>query len=78
MNRIVLESKVGDDGMLQLAVPVGTADAGQDVLITVDPMVPKSTTQEEWKRFIDSTAGAWKGDFERPEQGEYEVRDELS
>jgi hypothetical protein len=77
MTRIVVKSKVGADGVLQLNVPVGPEEANREVQVTIEPAPPKPTTQEDWQAFIRATAGAWQGDFERPPQGEYEKRDEL-
>ena len=78
MNRIVLKSKVGADGVLRVSVPVGAEDANREVQVTIEPApTRRPMTQEEWQEFILSTAGTWEGDFERPEQGEYEQRDEL-
>ena len=43
----------------------------------------RATKPEDWKQFIASTAstastaGVWQGDLVRPEQGEYEQREEL-
>jgi hypothetical protein len=74
---MVVKSKVGPDGVLQLNVPVGPADANREVQVTIEPASPTHTTQEEWREFIRTTAGAWQGGFERPPQGEYEKRDEL-
>lgn len=37
MNRIVVQSRVGGDGILHLDVPVGAGEAGQEVQITVEP-----------------------------------------
>jgi len=76
MTRMVIQSKVGADGVLHLDVPVGTGAADQDVQITIEPL-KKPMTQEEWRQWVLSMAGTWQGDFERPEQGEYEQRDEL-
>lgn len=80
MNRIIVKSRIGVDGVLQLSVPIGVAEANQEVQITIDAatrMTPPSPTPEEWQAFLRSTAGAWQGDLERPAQGEYEQRDEL-
>ena len=76
MKRMVLHSRVGSDGVLHVTVPIGKEDADREVRVTIDP-VPPPMTPEEWQQFILSTAGAWQGDLERPEQGEYDVRDEL-
>jgi hypothetical protein len=78
MNRIVIKSRVGSDGILQLALPVGPADANREVQITVEPIAPPALSPDEWRRGILETAGKWQGEFERPEQGEYEQREPLS
>ncbi len=78
MNRIVIHSRVGADGVLQLIVPIGAADADREVEVSIEAAGPKQQTnaeQEEWRRFVLATAGAWQGDLERPGQGEYEQRD---
>jgi hypothetical protein len=78
MNRIVVKSRVGGDGILQLTLPLGIADADQEVLITVEPVGPPAPSPDEWRRRILETAGMWQGEFERPEQGEYEQREPLA
>ncbi len=35
----------------------------------------KNMGRDEWARFVDESAGAWRGDLERTDQGELEVRD---
>lgn len=79
MTTRVIRSKVGADGVLHLDLPLGIQEASQEVDVIVQSVRPtKLLTQEEWKAFIDRTAGTWQGEFERPEQGEYEVREPLS
>jgi hypothetical protein len=75
MSRVVVHSQVGSDGVLQLTVPLGTTEAGQDVRVTIES-VAKPVTQDEWRRRVMKLAGSWRGDLERPEQGEYEQRDQ--
>ena len=77
MNRMSVKSRVGTDGVLQVNIPIGAAEAGRDVQITIEPDNAPSKTQQEYWDFLDSTAGAWQGDFERPDQGQFEVRDPL-
>jgi hypothetical protein len=80
MNRIVLHSRVGADGVLHLSVPIGKAAADREVEVTIEAPEPKQLSNSErgeWRQFVLETAGAWQGDLERPEQGEYEQRDEL-
>ncbi len=76
MNRVVVRSRVGSDSVLHLAVPLGPADADTEVVVTVEPATA-TMSQEEWREAILATAGKWQGDWERPEQGEYEERDPM-
>ncbi len=79
MNRIVMKSKVSSDGVLHLNVPVGLSEADQEVCVTVDPVIPaEAMSSGEWQAWVTSMAGSWQGDFERPDQGEFEVREPLS
>jgi len=57
MNRIVVKSRVGSNGILQLAVPVGPTGANQDVQITVEPVGPPVLSTEEWRKCVLETAG---------------------
>lgn len=82
MTHIEVRTRIGPDGILTLSVPVGMSEANREVKVSVEPadVTVKRTekmTPEDWARFVDQTAGAWKGDLERPEQGEFEVRDQL-
>jgi hypothetical protein len=79
MDPIVVHSRIGADGVLQITVPIGPADAGREVDVTIKPAEPehrKNSKQQEWRQFILETAGTWQRDLERPEQGEYERREE--
>jgi hypothetical protein len=78
MNRIVVKSRVGSNGVLELTLPVGTADANQEVQVTVEPIRESSLSHDQWRQGILETAGKWQGDFVRPEQGEYEHREPLA
>jgi hypothetical protein len=79
MNRITVKSKVGGDGVLHLTLPVGPLDANKEVQVTVEPINGKHLmAPREWQAWVESMAGSWQGDFERPPQGEYEQRDPLS
>ena len=70
MQRIVVQSRVGANGVLHLTLPVGSADADREVQITVEPVSPPALSPDEWQRRILETAGKWQGEFERPEQGD--------
>ena len=76
---IVMNSKVGKDGVLHLSVSLGPGDADRDVRVIVEPLaIEGAMTPEEWRARVQSLAGSWRGEFERPPQGEYEDRDPLS
>ncbi len=80
MNRMVLHSRVGSDGVLHITVPIGEEDADREVQVTIDPgrVGPPSMTQEEWRDFVLGTAGSITDpSFARHEQGEYERREEM-
>ena len=78
MTRIIMKSKIGTDGVLRLAVPVGKREANQEVQLTIEPLMARPAESDaDYTEFLRTTAGAWQGDFERPEQGEFEVRDPL-
>jgi hypothetical protein len=75
MHRIILHSRVGADGILQITVPVGPADADRYVTVTIEPVGSPPMTQDAWRNFILTTAGSVSDpSFVRHEQGEYERR----
>jgi hypothetical protein len=76
MNRVMIKSKTGADGVLHLDVPLGSAEADKEVQITIESL-PVEMTHAEWFEFIERTAGTWQGPFERAEQLPYEKREEL-
>jgi desulfoferrodoxin (superoxide reductase-like protein) len=76
MNRTILKSRVDADGVLRVNLPLGTEEADQEVQVTVEPVpAKKPMTQEEYAAWVESMAGTWQGEFERPEQGEIHERD---
>jgi hypothetical protein len=78
MDRMVVKTRIGADGVLHVTVPVGAADANREVQVTVDPVGPSAMTQAEWRQFILGAAGSITDpSFVRHEQGEYERREEL-
>jgi hypothetical protein len=82
MTRIELITRIGPDGILTLSVPAGMNEANREVKVIVEPadVAAGQTVKmspEEWARFVDETAGAWKGNIERPEYGLFEQRDQL-
>jgi hypothetical protein len=73
MKPMTLKTRVGPDGVLH--VPLGDSEANREVHVTIEPANPPALkSQQDYLDFLQTTAGAWRGDFERPEQGDYEVR----
>jgi hypothetical protein len=78
MNRMVVHSRVGADGILNIALPIGKADADREVQVTIDPVDSSPMTQEAWQTLVLASAGSITDpSFVRHEQGEYECREEL-
>jgi hypothetical protein len=76
MTRMTLSARVGADGVLHL--PLGEAEANREVRVTIEPASsPSLQPSQDYLAFLNATAGAWQGDFERPEQGSYETRDAM-
>jgi hypothetical protein len=74
---MILNSRVGSDGVLHLAIPVGEADADRNVRVTIEPtdLPDDKQSYPEWLRTI---AGKWQGEFARPPNGQLEEREPLS
>ena len=77
-----LTAKVGADGVLSLAIPLGQKGANKIVHLivkTVEEVTARpAMSQEEWTRFVQSMAGRINDPtFDRQPQGEYEQREEL-
>jgi hypothetical protein len=72
MKAIQLESRVGDDGVLSLQVPLGPAEARSRVIVTISPFLRQSQSVDQensdWKEFISRTYGSCDGlGLEEPE-----------
>jgi hypothetical protein len=64
MDALHFHSRVGGDGVLDVHIDLGAAEAERDVLITVKPVRNGSageTTRLEWNEFIDKTYGSCAG-----------------
>lgn len=70
MTRMVLKSRVGADGVLQLSIPVGPGEANREVQVTVESG-PTAMSSEEWRQWVEKMAGCITDPtFCRHEQGE--------
>ena len=82
MKSVTFRSHVGADGMLNLQVPVGIANAELEVMVIVQPLVQPEVETPAYTGwlpgFFEEVIGSWAGEpLVRPDQGEYEVRENL-
>jgi hypothetical protein len=77
MTTVVVRSRVGADGVLRVAVPVGAAEADREVQLTIEPVPQSVDDRAAYVAWLRSMAGRWKGEFERMPQGDFEVRETL-
>ncbi|NJL69298.1 MAG: hypothetical protein HC849_23665 [Oscillatoriales cyanobacterium RU_3_3] len=83
MQTIKVRSRVDSDGMLHLQIPGGIKDTDLEVVVVFQPVAPatQAKTPEElgWSPgFFETVIGSWEGEpLVRPEQLEYEIREEL-
>ncbi|MFB2878198.1 hypothetical protein [Floridanema aerugineum] len=82
-HKILVNSHVGSDGILQLQVPTEYKDTDLKVTITIQSVNPaEKKTPEELgyaPDFFAEVVGGWVGEpLVREEQGEYEKREELA
>jgi hypothetical protein len=72
-------SRVGKDGVLELRVPLSSAEAGAEVVVTVQPLTSGArppVPSQDWHTFLKQTYGSCAGlDLERPDQGDLEQRE---
>lgn len=66
---------VYENGMLKLDNPL-PLDEHERVTVRIEPAVSRMS-RKEWEELVLSTAGKWEGEFERPDQGDYEQRESL-
>ena len=81
MSHVEINSRVGADGVLRIAVPFGPNEANRDVKVTVEPAAvltpPGEPSREEWRDFVAEHGRLhFRSTFQRAEQGEYERRSE--
>ncbi len=78
MPPIEVKSRIDASGVLNLSIPFGVADANREVRVVVQPL-GESMTDEQWKQFVQRTAGSISDStFRRHSQGEFEHREDTS
>ena len=77
MNRITLRSRVGADGVLRLAVPVGAAEADHAMQVTIQSVPNEEAASSDYAHWLDSISGQWQGDFKRLPIADFEQRESL-
>ena len=74
--------EAGPDKVVRLAIPVEEANRRYHLVVLLEPATEETDKAtppvRAWPAgFIESTAGKWVGELERPPQGEFEKREEL-
>ncbi len=85
MQTIKLKSHVGEDGVLQLQLPVGVKNTDLEVIVVFQPLKAdfkpsEAKTPEElgYSREFIEVLGSWEGELERPEQTPFQEREEVN
>lgn len=74
---ISIRSHVGTDGVLRLEVPTEFSDADLEVTVLLSPAGSTTSTTAEWQPgFFTEVIGSWEGELNRPDQGEFEIRED--
>lgn len=77
MQSIKLHSTVGADGILHLDLPLGITDIELEVTVTVKPLTFVTQKRGWMPGFFEEVIGGWAGEpLKRPEQGEFETREQ--
>jgi len=81
MKTVQLQSEVGKDGVLALRVPLGSDEAGHQVIVTIEPIPAepaRKNDRADWHQFIEETYGSCAGQrLARPGQGAFESRENV-
>lgn len=83
MSHVEITSRVDADGILRICIPLGADEANREVKVVVEPTSVSEAMQphdqQSWREFIQTMAGCVTDPtFDRPNQGEYEQRSNLS
>lgn len=76
MRRLDLIATVTADGILTIPLPADIVPGTHAVIVEIDERTVGAAHHDEhdWLTFVQETARAWRGDFERLPQGAYEDR----
>lgn len=77
MTRMVVESRVDNEGVLKLAVPIGKGEANRTVRVTIESVETDRRSQTDREARLSALIGSWQGEFEEPEELPLEERDPL-
>ena len=76
MTSIEVKSRADENGVVNLSIPLGTADANREVRVIVEPL-DEVVSVEQWQQFVHETAGSISDPtLQRHPQGEFEQRED--
>jgi hypothetical protein len=79
---VEFHSRVGQDGVLDLHIPLGNAEAGADVVVTIRRAPGNGAVTHggltDWHDFVETTYGSCAGfGVERQPQGGFDKREAI-
>jgi len=83
MRSFKIKSNVGKDGILRLQLPVNTPEQEVEIIVVMQTIHKQAEKRSEIigkglpDYFFQDVVGGWSGDLVRPDQGDFETREEL-
>jgi len=79
---IQFHSRVGNDGVLNLQVDLGSTEAKKEVVVTIESLTADGELPGRdlpWSSLVEQTYGSCAGmGLDRPDEGTYEVREPIA
>jgi hypothetical protein len=80
MQTLQVVKQAGPDGVIHLSIPVDDAEQNYRLTVTIEPAAApaKIATPDAWPQdFLERVVGAWEGEFDAGDEGDFERREEL-
>lgn len=80
MRTVQVVRHAGPDRIIHLSIPVDAAERSYRLTVTIEPEAAcaEGEPPAAWPReFLDRVVGAWEGDFELDNEGDFEKREQF-
>lgn len=80
MQTVQVVKHAGPDRLIHLLIPVDEAEQDYRLTVTIEPetLRVEGALPAAWPReFLDRVVGAWEGEFELTDEGDFEKREQL-